>query len=205
MFAERIGRLVICADKGWYLVEAARTDDWSAPEVRFYPERPAIHLQDVVVGARVVGVRSYSGETLLMQVFQRWRTGWLERGDLLIVRSEELALISNQSAIPGEPDIRLLTLVHPGFDPEIILRVQRCLARLQQQRRTFGLGYGPYRSSYLQQLGIEPLPLSARYRPREPDSLWGEVTLDYPEALLCLELHGRPQQTLFRKTPQIAG
>ena len=187
-------RLLISGVEGWYTIHPHDQSVWPLAELSFSTERPPIHLQDLVVGSRVVGVRSYSGENLVMQVFQRWRTAWTERGDLLVVRPGELALISNQSAIPGEPDIKLLSLVHPGLEGEALSRVRRCLERLQQQRRTFGLGLGRYRYGFFQELGVEPLPLSSRYQTDDPDTPWHQLTLNYPEALICFELHQEPPQ-----------
>jgi hypothetical protein len=182
-------RVLICATEGWFVLDQPTDAQWSQARVRLTRERPAIHLQDLIIGARVVGTRSYAGENLLMLIFRRWRSFWLERGDLLIVQPDELALISNQSAIPGEPEIRLLTLAHPCLDSAAIVQAKHSLYRLQGQRRLFGLGLGIYRHRFLQSLGVEPLPLSSRYLSGDGDSLWNHVSLNYPEALLCLESH----------------
>ncbi|UFP94384.1 hypothetical protein [Gloeobacter morelensis] len=186
----KVGRLIIRATEGWFIVEGSLQGE-QPPHVELHPERPPIHLQDVVVGARVAGGRSYAEDTLLMHIFRLWRTRWLERGDLLVIQAEELALISNQSAIPGEPEVRLLTLVHPDVDPQNMARVRNCIERLQRSRRTFGLGLARYRHDYLQSLGVEPLPLSSRYRVAETGSLWHHILLNYPEAVLCCEPQGR--------------
>jgi len=186
-------RLVVCGAEGWFVATPPGDEQhWPSTGVIFCTTRPAIHLQDLVVGVRVVGVKSYAGEQLLMLIFERWRTLWLERGDLLVVQPEQLVLLSNQSAIPGEPHIRLLTLAHPYTDPQALLAARCSLERLQAGRRLFGLGWGAYRHLYLQQLGVEALPLSSRYFPEEIDSLWGHLLLNYPESLICLERHRRP-------------
>lgn len=182
-------RVLICANESWLILDQPADRRWTHAQVHLRQERPTIHRQDLVVGARVVGTRSYAGENLLMLVFQYWRTLWLERGDLLVVQPDELALITNQSAIPGEPDLRLLTLAHPRLNSAAIVQAKRSLSRLQGHRRLFGLGLGVYRHRFLQSLGVEPLPLSARYRAGDPDSLWSHILLNYPEALLCLESH----------------
>jgi hypothetical protein len=182
-------RVLICTTEGWFVLDQPADSRWSHAQVHLTRERPAIHLQDLIVGARVVGTRSYAGENLLMLIFRRWRSFWLERGDLLIVQPDELAWISNQSAIPGEPEIRLLTLAHPCLDSAAIVQAKHSLCRLQGQRRLFGLGLGIYRHRFLQSLGVEPLPLSSRYLCGDGDSLWNHVSLNYPEALLCLESH----------------
>lgn len=182
-------RVLICAAEGWFVLDQPEDQSWSCAQVHLTRDRPAIHRQDLVIGASVVGTRSYAGENLLMLIFRRWRSFWLERGDLLIVQPDELALISNQSAIPGEPEIRLLTLAHPCLESAAITRSKHSLCLLQGQRRLFGLGLGIYRHRFLQSLGVEPLPLSARYQPGDGDSLWSHTLLNYPEALLCLESH----------------
>jgi hypothetical protein len=182
-------RVLICGNEGWFVIDQPEDARWSRAQVHLTRERPRIHLQDLIIGARVVGTRSYAGENLLMLIFRRWRALWLERGDLLIVQPDELALISNQSAIPGEPEIRLLTLAHPCLDSTAIVQAKHSLCRLQGQRRLFGLGLGIYRYRFLQSLGVEPLPLSVRYDAGDGDSLWSHTLLNYPEALLCLESH----------------
>lgn len=185
-------RLLIRGVDGWFVAELhAEFSATGLPftGVSFYTHRPPIYLKDLVVGVRVNGVPSYVGENLLMHVFGLWRSRWLERGDLLVVQPELLALLSNQSAVPGEPDIKLLTLVHPGADPNAAIQVRGGLEHLLQGRRVFGLGLGRYRFDFLQSLGVESLPLSTRYGPLDPMTMQGRLALDYPEALLCLESH----------------